>query len=603
MNDPATSEDLPATPTEPLPWAMVETLPSADRSTVDRWDQRLTIARSRGDDRGAVRAAVGAAISRYWAHQMLGSGDSWTALEQERVQLIDDAERVARSLGDDELVATALLGRLYACWGPPRSGRAAAHAELVSTDRGALSDELRERIDEWTVLDALDRGETALAGSLVESFARTWAPSSGLARRRTDLWRSNLAMLHGELDDAVRRNQEAVSGTAEIAGSPAAFQNAAVVIAIERYLRRGLVDVVEAVRSIRASAVRVGANWDVAYAFTLAETGDLERSATVLEVVAEGDFSAVVPDLNWLVTMHLIGLTVVHLRDRSHAESVLEQLLPFGSRDATHGMGYASYGPIARVLGLLCRTLDRHAEARSWFDSVIDERPDGPWVALTLLDRSRLSDDGDPPSSEPLADAARSMKLFQRFSMEGWIEQASLQRTRLHLDGHGSPSAVRGKDGWALVHPTGTAHLPRGAGTDMFVHLLRSAGRSWSTHELEGLDPDHLPNAAVQERSLDGSARAAYGRRLRELRRLGDSASAAEIELLRSELGAARYVKSSSAELERARIRVTTSLRRSIERIAEDSHPLAQHLRASIVTGRQCLYAPVDGCSWTIVRA
>src|SRR3546814_1715779 len=83
-----------------------------------------------------------------------------------------------------------------------------------------------------------------------------------LLRRREELWRGNVAMLEGDVDGALQLNQDAISSTADTAGSPFSFQNVAVTLAIERFLRRGLDDVIEPIRSIRASSPRVAVNCD-----------------------------------------------------------------------------------------------------------------------------------------------------------------------------------------------------------------------------------------------------------------------------------------------------------------------------------------------------
>src|SRR3546814_18944403 len=96
-----------------------------------------------------------------------------------------------------------------------------------------------------------------------------------LLRRREELWRGNVAMLEGDVDGALQLNQDAISSTADTASSPFSFRNVAVTLAIERFLRRGLDDVIEPIRSIRASPPRVAVNWDTAWAFAPPAVGRL----------------------------------------------------------------------------------------------------------------------------------------------------------------------------------------------------------------------------------------------------------------------------------------------------------------------------------------
>ncbi|MFV1989444.1 MAG: hypothetical protein ACC652_01745, partial [Acidimicrobiales bacterium] len=74
----------------------------------------------------------------------------------------------------------------------------------------------------------------------------------------------------------------------------------------------------------------------------------------------------------------------------------------------------------------------------------------------------------------------------------------------------------------------------------------------------------------------------------------------AELEHLLKELAGSVYVRSSSAELERARVRVTKAIRRSIQLIGEQSPALGTHLETSVETGRRCLYSPPQGAAWEI---
>lgn len=590
---------------ERLPWNLVETLPSADQQAIDTWDAALASARRRGDDVATARAAVGAALNRYWAHQLLDTGATWAELAAERAALVGEATTIARRQGDPDLLAEALLGRLHACWGVDREPREVAASELFGLQRAVTREDLHLRIDEWRVLACLDRGEVDAATTLVDEFDHRYArgQEAELAERRVALWRSNLAMLTGRLDEAIALNESAVSDTAGLAGSPSAFQNVAVVRSIERYLRGGLADVVEAVRSIRASAVRVETNWDMAYAFVLGETGALEECRQVFEPLAADDFAVIRPDLNWLATMHLVGHTAVRLEDRARAEVALSVLEPHGAHDATHGMGYASYGPTARVLGRLCALLGRERSAAEWFGLALDERPNGPWTALARLDRGSLR---GCPASQRSADLLSARDDLRRWSMGHWEASARDRRMDLHLEGSLGPSAVRRGDVWTLVHPSGSARIPAHPTVSLLVRLLRTPGQEWSPAAVEGTNADVLPVLAPVERPVDSSAWTAYRARLRHLdarRREGglDEAEEREVEMLRSELAAARYAPSTSTELERARMRVTTSLRRVLDRIGAQSPPLGSHLRRSITTGRLCSYSPEDGATWTIL--
>ncbi|MEZ5239015.1 MAG: hypothetical protein R2716_08690 [Microthrixaceae bacterium] len=177
---------------ETLPWEIVETFPSTDAALIEHWRDRCTSATGTAQ---RVRASIGAALSLYWAVQ-LGLGDPPANLAERR-ELVSGAEELALRAGDPELIATALLGRLYALWGPDhRFERTELLGRLASLAPEVEEPELRLRIIEWEVLECFDTGDLdgARAGAArFTDLARGTA--SRLRARRVELWRANLAML------------------------------------------------------------------------------------------------------------------------------------------------------------------------------------------------------------------------------------------------------------------------------------------------------------------------------------------------------------------------------------------------------------------------
>ncbi|HEY9555292.1 MAG TPA: hypothetical protein VIR58_01075, partial [Acidimicrobiales bacterium] len=384
--------------TDRLPWECVETLPHSDVDMLAGWDAAVAAA---NDHAARAHALVGRALASYWAVQPEVISDDWDTWRERRRADVAEAERLARRAADPDLLAECLLGRLYALWGPDDLGtRAPVIAELEALRPSIQDEELRLRVLEWRVLEHLDRGELAEAKDHIEAFARESAGTElVLLRRREELWRGNVAMLEGDVDGALQLNQDAISSTADTAGSPFSFQNVAVTLAIERFLRRGLDDVIEPIRSIRASSPRVAVNWDTALAFALSEVGRLEEAAAVFETVAADDFSPVRRDLNWLVVMHLLGLVALHLDDEPRIRQLLRHLLPFADLDATHGSGYASYGPVGRVVARLEGRCGDAAGGAARLERVLATRFAGPWTSLARLDLADVLRQDEPVSA------------------------------------------------------------------------------------------------------------------------------------------------------------------------------------------------------------
>ena len=115
--------------------------------------------------------------------------------------------------------------------------------------------------------------------------------------------------------------------------------------------------------------------------------------------------------------------------------------------------------------------------------------------------------------------------------------------------------------------------------------------------------------------AIDPAARAAYRRRVEELRSTVDEAEVGgdeerktrarqELEFIEHELAAAYGLSGTARRLadpaERARKAVANRIRDAVSRI-EANHPaLGRHLRASIRTGTFCSYEPERTVTWTV---
>lgn len=582
--------------TERLPWEMVETLPSADQDTIDHWDQVL---RSAATPRRRARALVGTALSRYWAVQEGLVDTPLSVSDADRRARTEEAMSIARSLDDDELTVETMLGRLYSCWGPANlHERDDLIDELVELLPIVRAEELRLRIHEWLVVRHFDRGDLEAARRAVDQF-RLAARDTELVlfRRREELWRGNIAMLEGRLDLAVRINEDAISSTSGMAGTPFSFQNVAITLAIERYLRRGLADLIEAVRSIRASSPRVASNWDTGLALCLSETGRLDEARVLFDSIAEDDFSSVHRDLNWLVTVQLLGLVALRLDHDHGIARIFDLLEPFAELDGTHGTGYASYGPVGRVVGALAQRLEPTRGGRRWFDRVLETREPGPWTSLTRLDSAVGRRSEDPRRAYHEARLAESE--LRSFDMAAWADEARALAVYLARQGFGPPIAVRSGSRWQLRHPSGSAELDHRVGVGHLIRLLASPGQSIPSVDLDGSEIPVDDAGSASTPLLDNVAARAYRDRLDELDL--DGGSPEEASMLRRHLAANRYVPSGSAEVERARVRVTKALGRAIDDIATADPRLGAHLRSSVETGRRCIYSPSDGIGWWIV--
>ena len=582
------------------PWEIVETFPSTDATLIARWNEAASTAVT---DAQLVRSHVGRALAMYWATQAGVVDRPAAEVRAARIADVDTAIAIARRTGSADLLATGLLGWLFATWGPDHLADRRRHLdELVGIANAVQDHELQLRIIEWQVIDHLDHGELDAVELLVARFAaHDTASAMAVFRRREVLWQGCLAMLAGRVDESVRINQEAISSSADIAGSPFSFQNVAITWAIERFLRCGLDDVVDSIRSILASSPRVAANWETGLVFALSECGQLEEARREFDRLAHDRFAAVPRDLNWLVTMHLLGLVAITLDDRDRGIVLLDVLRPFAQLDATHGSGYASYGPVGRVVGTLAARWGDREEAERCFEHVLSTRRPGPWTALTRYDRARSTHLDRPRRA--IDDAAQAARELEALDLTEWAERATTLAVGLSGNDPGVPTAAFDGATWTFRHPSGTAAIRAGVGPRRLVELLRRAGDSVDVLELDPAAEPLLPTASATESTLDRAATSTYRRRVDHLERQAHPSPAEiqELSFLRRELAGARYRASTSAEIERARVRVTQSIRRTVDDIGTRSPALAVHLRSSVSTGRSCSYSPVPFMAWRVV--
>ena len=585
-----------------LPWEIVETFPSTDKSLLTEWTDKVDAATT---PNGRARALIGHALASYWAVAEGVTDFTWSEATEARKADLAEALAIARCIESPDLLAEALLGVLYATWGPDSLTNRTEIVEELTAMRDQISDEeLRLRILEWVVLGHLDHADLDNAAIAIEHFADESADTEMvLFRRREILWRACIAMLDGRIDESLQANQDAISSTANTAGSPFSFQNVAITIAIERYLRRGLNDVVISIRSIRASSPRVATNWDTGLAFALSEVGEDHEAAELFSMLTKENCAAVPRDLNWLVTMQLLGLIALNLDEQQAGQGVLEQLLPYAELDATHGSGYASYGPVGRVVASLAAQGGDQDLAERCFDQVLSTRAAGPWTSLTLLNRATARRGTNPTGA--LEDATIAAAQLGELGLEGWAAEASSLIEELRLAGHADPIARLDNQKWTLRHPTGSAEVNSGVGIDHLVQLLAHPGQSFKVSELDATVDPALPSEATAERSLDRTARISYLQRVGEIEALATATPQDQEELLflKRELAGSAYFVSVSTEAERTRVRVTKALRRAIDDIANHSAPLGQHLRSTIETGRKCLYHPASGAAWLVTRS
>jgi tetratricopeptide (TPR) repeat protein len=359
-------------------------------------------------------------------------------------------------------------------------------------------------------------------------------------------------------------------------------------------------------------------------ALAAAERGDRSAAAAEIARHAGRSFADIPRDLFWLIRLCSLAEACVVAEDHAHARSLYELLLPYPDRNA---LPYTQqpFGPVALRLGMLAAMLERWDDAERHFETALARcellgarairarvlleygralvaRGDRERAAAMLVEARRLGVDlelerivGRVDALEPAEEPApRPTRVEARFAREGEFWTIAYA---------GKTMRLRDVKGLRYI-----AFLLAAPGLDVHVLELVAAADGSSA---DGRQPvgEGLRSARPADLGpvLDQRAKEEYRRRLEDLRSdldearsFADEERAArieeEIDALVEELARATGLggrdRPLSSSAERARVNVTKAIRTAIKLTERQSPQLAEHLTASIRTGRFCSYAP-----------
>ncbi|MDQ4132894.1 MAG: AAA family ATPase [Actinomycetota bacterium] len=538
---------------------------------------------------------------------------------------------MARRLGDPETLRWALSQWHGVNRDDPdlEHDRLEVSAELVQLSEVAGDAEGVQRARLGLIHDLLAAGDVVGAAAELERAAEE---ATGLrlpsASAGVGLTQAALALLQSRLDDAERLLSGA-RAAAERASRPDMEDDAwCGLYALRREQGRAkeMADIAQRMmegapagphavvrRALLAVALAEMGNSEHAREELLAVAGDLLRPGGWNDLLG----AALVADASWLVG------------DAQWAEMTYERLRRWPNRHVVMGGAPYSLGASDRYLGQLAALLGRFEEAETHFGAAHrrHEMLGAPeWEAHGRLDHARMllsrSGEADVDRARALASAARD--TYRALSLPSHEERAAalLESPR---KGSGDPAPETGVfilegEYWAIEYGGVDARVRDSKGLRYLARLLRAPGQ-----ELHALDlvvgegrPARASGAVRQEgletvaggdagAVLDATAKAAYKRRLTELREELDEATQhhdvgrvekaqAEMDFLMAELSAAVGLggrdRKAASDAERARQSVTRAIKGAVERIAVAHPALGEHLRTTVRTGIYSSYAP-----------
>jgi tetratricopeptide (TPR) repeat protein len=576
----------------------------------------------------ALSEALGEQDSPEKAHVLAGLAQNlqWSDDRERAEELGNCAVEMARRCGDPSIVATALVQKHEAVWGPQSaSERLNDMRELLlcARETGSKRYVLYAHTGLlWSHLELGHADELDRALETLQTFAKRYGYRSHLFQAA--LVRAMRTLHRGRLVDAEQQINDALT-TGEWAREPEAARNWSIQIAVLRREQGRLGELEPAFREYAERYPRVPA-WRCALALAAFELGRMDDARAELDRIAADGFAQLQPDVTYTLALAMLAEVCHALGDADRARAIYDRLLPYDGRLVVIGYGHACYGAVAMSLGLAAATMSRLDDAERHFIDAIDldvrmgARPSAARsqreLAAVLIERGQ-GEDVDR-ARVLLADAHVT---FSSLGMDHFAELTARQLTSIGMEGAETPQTTQARlrreiDRWILIHGDNEYALKHASGLTYVAHLVAHPGREFHVLDLVATTNGHDATGGPRGvrawigdagSILDPEAKRAYKRRLDDLnedledaRVWGDADRAGaiqeEIDAISKELATAvglggRDRKAASAS-ERARINVSRTIRAAVKRIEELDPLLGRSLDEAIRTGTFCAYLP-----------
>jgi hypothetical protein len=348
---------------------------SADPSTL----VRAALANSRGlpsmigavdSDRVAITEAALASVgerptaerARLLAHlaaELCFAGD-----DQRRVALSDEAEAIARGLGDHELLAWVLNRTGYAAFAPDRVERLVARGEEATRLSDAAGDPAQRVLSRYHWSGALlTAGDLPGFRAVTEAVLAVSSDAAPTIQRFAQFVQARVSLMDGRFDEAQRINDD-VLGQAQDLGEPdGPSWWASIAMAIEM-LRGGIAAVVDAIGDISSQYPDFPAWW-ITHAVVLAMVGRAQEARDVLARHSP-DPDELINDVLPFMAVSWLAWVPFHLDDARLAGRIAATLRPY--RDYWAHPYSTVLGPVTIYLALCAATTGDLDESVALFE-------------------------------------------------------------------------------------------------------------------------------------------------------------------------------------------------------------------------------------------
>ncbi|MBX7539662.1 helix-turn-helix transcriptional regulator [Qipengyuania sphaerica] len=306
-------------------------------------------------------------------HCSLARAIQWSGrLEAAREQGLRAIE-MARELGDQALLCDALDQGTCAFNTLPGSVdlRLSVCREAV-----AIARKLEDKFRLATML--VDFGSCSAQVGNFESLRETHLELRGLARELaqphfqyvSQHWETTLAMLEGDLAEAIRSASAALAIGRKISGANAQGVYGMQMFLIERE-RGALQQVAGLARSLGKDAEQN--IWRPGYMLLLAEIDELDAARIQLDDILKGGLNAIPKDDLFILTLAFMAETIWHTRTSAPCEHIFSMMEAESGNAIISGPASLCFGPVDRALGQLLASMGRFADAKELFERALQQ--------------------------------------------------------------------------------------------------------------------------------------------------------------------------------------------------------------------------------------
>jgi hypothetical protein len=340
--------------------------------------------------------------------------------DRRRVALSDQAEDIARGLGDGDLLAWVLNRTGYAAFAPDRVERLVARGEEATRLSDATGDPAQRVLSRYFWSGALlTIGDLPAFRQVTEAMLAVSSDAAPTVQWFAQIAQARVAVIDGRFDDAQRINDDALRQAQDLGEPDGANWWGSIAVVIE-LVRGGAATVVDVIGDFASQYPDFPAWW-VTHAASLAAVG---RTQEAREVLARhsADPEELLNDVFPFLAVSVLAWTFFYLDDAHAAARIVAALRPYRSYWA-HPYTVVS-GPVSFYLAMCTAATDDLDESVTLYEEG-DQVVAGagchgllPFIRLTYAEvlRRRGSDD----------DRRRAMELLDQVRQGATAIQAPM---------------------------------------------------------------------------------------------------------------------------------------------------------------------------------